>query len=192
MTFGGGIAMLPVLERELAVKRDWTTQERLFDYYAIGQSTPGVIAVNVATFVGYSRHGIPGAIIATLGIVTPSIIVITLLAAGLENFNEITWVRKALAGINVAVAALMTSAVWKFARKAITGVVGALVCVVAFIAVFVFQVHSAYIILASSGIGVIMYAVRKRNGRMSPVSGGFGDAADENKKQTDSEKGEID
>ena len=80
VTFGGGLAMLPIIEKELVIKRNWVTKDTLLDYFAIGQATPGIIAVNVATFLGYSRAGILGAIVATLGVVTPSIIIISIIA----------------------------------------------------------------------------------------------------------------
>ena len=111
VTFGGGYAMLPILERELVDNRDWVTKDELLDYYAIGQSTPGIIAVNVATFVGYKRRGVSGAIAATAGIVSPSLIIIMILATFISNFAEITWVQKALKGINVVVGALLVQSV---------------------------------------------------------------------------------
>ena len=87
-TFGGGYAMLPMLQKEIVEKFGWVTEDELMDYYAIGQCTPGIIAVNTATFVGYKLKKLPGAIVATLGVITPSIIIITLIAAFLQNFAE--------------------------------------------------------------------------------------------------------
>ena len=87
MTFGGGYAMLPMLQRELVENRKWVTEEEILNYFAIGQCTPGVIAVNTATFVGYKRCKIPGAIFATIGVVLPSMIIITIIAAVLSNFE---------------------------------------------------------------------------------------------------------
>ena len=86
VTFGGGYAMLPILQRELVEKRGWVTEEEIMDYFAIGQCTPGVIAVNTATFVGIKLRGYPGAVFATVGIVLPSIVIITLIAAVISNF----------------------------------------------------------------------------------------------------------
>ena len=80
-TFGGGYAMLPMLQKEVVEKYHWATEDEIMDYYAIGQCTPGIIAVNTATFVGYKTAGIPGADLATLGMITPSIIIITVIAA---------------------------------------------------------------------------------------------------------------
>ena len=102
VTFGGGLAMLPILERELSQKRGWVTQDELLDYYAIGQATPGIIAVNVATFCGYKLQGTLGGIVATLAIVTPSIFVITILAIFINSLDQIPLMQKALTGINIA------------------------------------------------------------------------------------------
>ena len=96
-TFGGGYAMLPMLQREVVEKYKWATNDELIDYYAIGQCTPGIIAVNVATFIGYKNKGIPGAIFATLGVVTPSMIIIGLIAALVSNFRDYEVVQWAFA-----------------------------------------------------------------------------------------------
>ena len=101
-TFGGGYAMLPILQREVVEKKGWATEEELTDYFAIGQCTPGVIAVNTATFIGQKYRGNLGGTIATLGVVFPSLVIITIIAAFLTNFAEIPVVQHALAGINAA------------------------------------------------------------------------------------------
>ena len=103
LTFGGGYAMLPMLQKEVVEKRKWATEEEIMDYYAIGQCTPGIIAVNTATFVGQSTAGIAGGIFATLGVVFPSLIIITLIAAFLQNFAELAVVQYAFSGIRVCV-----------------------------------------------------------------------------------------
>lgn len=110
-TFGGGYAMLPIIQRELVEKRGWATNEEITDYYAIGQMTPGVIAVNVSTFIGMKRHGIIGAIFATCGMVAPSIVIITIIASVLTNFAHIPAVISAFSGIRVAVLAMMAKTI---------------------------------------------------------------------------------
>ena len=110
-TFGGGYAMLPILQREVVEKKGWATEEELTDYFAVGQCTPGIIAVNTATFIGYKYRGIPGGVLATLGLVFPSLVIITLIAAFLSNFADIPVVQLALAGINAAVVALSAASV---------------------------------------------------------------------------------
>lgn len=119
VTFGGGYAMLPILQREIVEKRQWATEAELLDYYAIGQCTPGVIAVNVATFIGYQRKGVLGGVFATLGVVFPSILIITIIAACLQNFTEYEVVQHALSGIRVCVCVLIARTVLKLWKKAI-------------------------------------------------------------------------
>lgn len=116
-TFGGGYAMLPILQREVVEKKGWATDEELTDYFAVGQCTPGIIAVNTATFIGYKYRGVPGGVLATLGVVFPSLIIITAIAAFLSNFADIPVVRHALAGINAAVVALIASSVVKLGKS---------------------------------------------------------------------------
>ena len=116
MTFGGGYAMLPILQREIVEKHQWATDAELTDYFAIGQCTPGIIAVNTATFIGRKHQGILGGIVATLGVVFPSLVIITLIAAFLTNFADIPLVRNALAGVNACVVALIASSVLKLGK----------------------------------------------------------------------------
>ena len=92
MTFGGGMAMLPILQREVVENKGWATDEELTDYFAIGQCTPGIIAVNTATFIGQKRKGVWGGIVATLGMVFPSLVIITLLAGLITSFSHLEWV----------------------------------------------------------------------------------------------------
>ena len=111
--------MLPILQREVVEGKHWATDEELADYYAIGQCTPGVIAVNVATFIGRKYAGIPGGIIATLGVVFPSLIIISLLAGVIQAFSALEWVKHAFAGIRVCVCVLIFNAVIKLFTKAV-------------------------------------------------------------------------
>ncbi len=115
ITFGGGYAMLPILQREVVEKKKWATDEELTDY-AIGQCTPGIIAVNTATFIGHKYKGKLGGVIATLGVVFPSIIIITIIAAFISNFAQIACVQHALAGVNACVVALIASSVLKLGK----------------------------------------------------------------------------
>ena len=119
VTFGGGYAMLPILQREIVEAKKWGTDEELADYYAVGQCTPGVIAVNVATFIGRKTAGITGGIIATLGVVFPSVIIITMLAGVIQAYASLEWVKHAFAGIRVCVCVLIFNAVIKLFSKAI-------------------------------------------------------------------------
>ena len=154
-TFGGGLAMMPMLQKELIEKKHWLSEEDLIDYYAIGQSTPGIIAVNVATFVGFRQAGILGAIIATLGIISPSIIIIIILAGTINSISEYPRVQAALRGINVAVAALLTTVIIKFAKKTIKNIWNVLYMLLAFACIFWFKVPSFIIILAAIVLGCL-------------------------------------
>ena len=118
-TFGGGYAMLPALQREVVEKRRWATEEEVMDWYAIGQCTPGVIAVNTATFVGQKQAGVIGGIFATLGVVFPSLVIITVIAAFIQNFAHLAAVQKAFAGIRVCVCVLILNAVVKLWKKSV-------------------------------------------------------------------------
>lgn len=119
VNFGGGYAMLPLLERELANKKGWVTMDELRDYFAIGQCTPGVIALNVSTFVGQKRKGVAGAIAAMLGFLTGPIAIILILAAFLRNFAELEAVQHAFAGIRVCVCVLIVQAVLRLWKKSV-------------------------------------------------------------------------
>ena len=118
-TFGGGYAMLPALQREVVDKRKWASDEEVMDWYAIGQCTPGVIAVNTATFVGQKQAGAIGGIFATLGVVFPSLVIITIIAAFIQNFAHLAAVQKAFAGIRVCVCVLILNAVVKLWKKSV-------------------------------------------------------------------------
>ncbi|MBR6900573.1 MAG: chromate transporter [Synergistaceae bacterium] len=119
ITFGGGYAMLPILQREIVENKKWGTEEELADYYAIGQCTPGVIAVNVGTFIGRKVADNIGGFVATLGVVFPSVVIITLLAGVIDYYSSLEWVRHAFAGIRVCVCVLIFNAVIKLFKKAI-------------------------------------------------------------------------
>lgn len=166
-TFGGGLAMMPIMQRELIERRGWITDEELIDYFAIGQSTPGIIAVNVATFVGYKRLGVFGGIIGTLGVVTPSWGIIMLLAGAISSVDKYPLAQKALKGINVAVAALLTSVIVKFSKKTIKNIWNALLMLLAFVLIYFFKVQSVWIILTSIIIGCLLTLYRQKKQNVS-------------------------
>ena len=122
VNFGGGYAMLPLLERELVNKRGWTTMEELRDYFAIGQCTPGLIALNVSTFIGQKRKGVAGAVAAMLGFLTAPIAIILVIAAFLQNFAELEVVQHAFAGIRVCVCVLIVQAVLRLWKSSVVDV----------------------------------------------------------------------
>lgn len=166
-TFGGGMSMLPMLQRELVESKQWLTEEEILNYFAIGQCTPGIIAVNVATFCGYKRAGLSGAIVSTIGIVCPSWIVITLIAGSISRFSDIVWIQRAMKGIYVAVAALLARAVFTFGKKIITDFVTAGIAVGAFLAMSVWNVSGILIVLAAGIIGFCAQIIR--NGKRASV-----------------------
>ena len=161
-TIGGGLAMMPMMQSELIEKRKWITDEELIDYYAVGQSTPGIVAVNVATFVGYKQMGIVGGIFATLGMVTPSLVIIMILASLINSINDFPIIQKALKGINVAVAALLTSTIINFMKKTIKKFTNAIFMMISFLLVFVFKLPSFWIILFALLIGVVLTYKEKK------------------------------
>lgn len=162
LTFGGGYSMLPMLQREVVNNKGWATEEELLDYYAIGQCTPGVIAVNVATFIGNKHAGKLGGIIATLGVVTPSFFIILLLAAFINNFADNKYVAHALAGISIAVSALIVSAVITLWKRGVKGWLGvAIFCAVFILSIF-FSISPIWIVLATIVLGVVYGQINNR------------------------------
>lgn len=152
-TFGGGYAMLPMIEKEIVEKKKWATSDEILDYYAIGQCTPGLIAVNTATFIGYKRKGILGAIIATLGVVFPSLIIITVISMFFEYFQDYTIVQHALGGVRVAVAALIVHTITKMWKQSIKDWLGILLFIFSFIAVAFSDISPVIIIILGGIIG---------------------------------------
>ena len=159
-TFGGGMSMLPMLQKELVESKKWLTEEEILNYFAIGQCTPGIIAVNVATFCGYKRAGLSGAIVSTIGIVCPSWIVITLIAGSISRFSDIVWIQRAMKGVYVAVAALLARAVFTFGKKIITDFVTAGIAAGAFLAMSVWNVSGILIVLVAGIIGFCAQIIR--------------------------------
>ncbi|MCI8292013.1 MAG: chromate transporter [Hespellia sp.] len=153
--FGGGLAMLPLLRREVVEKHHWVTEEEVLDIYAIGQCTPGIIAVNTATYIGHKEAGIVGSICATFGMISPSILIICLVASVLQNFIDLPVVQHALAGIRVAVCAMMLETVISTMRKGIVDKLGILLFLVSFVLACFTPVPLALIIVLAAGIGVI-------------------------------------
>ena len=162
MTFGGGYAMLPMLQKELVENHGWVTEEELADYFAIGQCTPGVIAVNTATFSGYKIKKIPGAIFATLGVIFPSIVIILILAAFLANFASFEVVKHAFAGIRVAVCILIFSSVVKLGKKSLKNWLAWVIFAVIFLLALFSGVPTVLLVVITALFGFIMSLIRVR------------------------------
>ena len=156
MTFGGGYAMIPMLEREIVEKHGWASNEEIMDYYAVGQCTPGIIAVNTATFVGYSQAGAAGGIAATLGIVFPSLVIICVIAGILTNFADLPVVKSAFAGIRVCVCVLIFNAVTKLWKSAVKDKAALLLCLVVFVLSVFFSISPVVFVLLCATAGILL------------------------------------
>ena len=155
-TFGGGYAMLPMIQKEVIDKHHWATEEEIMNYYAIGQCTPGIIAVNTAPFVGYYLKGVVGGVIATLGVISPSVIIITVIAALISNFMEIEMVKHALLGINVAVCALMIKSISGLWKKSIKNIGSFTVFAIALLLSVLTDISTVYLVILSGILGVVL------------------------------------
>ncbi len=157
VTFGGGYAMLPMLQRDIVSKHNWATEEELMDYFAIGQCTPGIIAVNTATFIGYKVNGIWGGILATLGVIFPSIVIITVIAAFISNFADYPVVIYAFNGIRICVCVLILNAVLKLAKGALVDIWSCVIFIVVFLLSAIFDISAALLVLSA---GILGYAIK--------------------------------
>ena len=165
LTFGGGLTMLPLLTREIVTKRKWATEEQLLDYYAVGQCTPGIIAVNTATFIGYSQAGVMGGIFATIGMVTPSLIIIIAVAAVLQQFMEYQIVASALMGIRAVVCALLMHTVITLARKSLVDIIAAMIFIIGIVLSFVFGVTPVLTVVIGAVIGILINKFKEVRGK---------------------------
>lgn len=156
LTFGGGYAMIPMLERELVDRHGWATNEELMDYYAVGQCTPGVIAVNTATFVGHKLAGNIGGIVASLGVVFPSFVIITVIAGILSNFADNRLVKSAFAGIRVCVCVLIFNSVVKLYKKAVVDKFTFAVFLCVIVLSFFLDISPVIFVLAAAILGIII------------------------------------
>lgn len=161
-TFGGGYAMMPLIQKEVVEKNQWTTTEEVLDYYAVSQCTPGVIAVNTATFIGYKIKKTPGGVIATLGVVTPSVIIVTILASILERLVEYPIVQHAFVGVRIAVIALVINTVVKMLKNAVNDAFGVIMFAAAFVLCALVKVSSVWIVIAAGLCGVLISRWKNR------------------------------
>ena len=157
VTFGGGYAMLPILQREGVENKHWATEEELTDYFAIGQCTPGIIAVNVSTFVGYKRKGIPGAIISTLGMISPSLIIVSILAMFVQQFIENPYVAHAVGGIKVVVCALMLNTVITMGKKSMVSKITIAMALIGFALAMFTPIPTVFLVIFAGIIGIVLY-----------------------------------
>ena len=155
VTFGGGYSMLPMFEREVVNKKGWCTYEELMDYFALSRCTPGVIAVNNSTFVGYKQKGVAGAACATLGVICPSIAIILVLAFFIGNFSEYEVVQHAFAGIRVAVVVLVGVIAARLFKFAVKNIFGLILCLAVFILALLTNLSPVWFVLGALILGVL-------------------------------------
>lgn len=165
VTFGGGYAMLPILRRELVQGREWLDEEDVMDLYALSQGLPGIIAVNVSVFVGYRRRGTGGAVAAALGIVSPCVIIISAIAFLLAGFQDNPYVRRALSGISVCVAALILDAVIGMWKKGVKDGLGVLLCLGAMGLSLFTDISPILLVAACALLGIMAARVRRGRGQ---------------------------
>ena len=156
MTFGGGYAMLPTLQREVIDNRGWATEEELMDYFAIGQCTPGIIAVNTATFIGQKLRGVAGGITATLGVVFPSLVIISLLAGLITSFSHLAWVQDAFSGVQVCVCVLIFNAVVKLLKGSVKDWPAALIFAAVLAAALLTDLSPVVFVAAAAALGIVI------------------------------------
>jgi chromate transporter len=164
--FGGGYAMLPALDRELIKKRKWITQDEVTDYFAIAQITPGIIAVNVATFVGCKRRGTAGGIIATAAIIMPGLIVMLVISAFLKAFSDYEITRHAFAGLRLSVCALILDTLLKLGKGAASNFKSVAVLACAFVLSAIFSASPVYIIVGAGLAGFLFFRGNVKEGRI--------------------------
>ena len=161
-TFGGGYAMLPMIEKEIIERHHWTTEDEVMNYYAIAQCTPGVIAVNVSTFVGYFQSGVVGALFSTLGVISPSILIITAIAGILTSFSDLAVVQHALAGIRIAVCILMSTSIIKLFKKGVVDVYTSVIFGVALLIAVMTNVPTVLLVISAGVLGVIFSMIKAK------------------------------
>ena len=161
MTFGGGLAMLPILQREIVEHKGWATETELTDYFAIGQCTPGIIAVNTATFVGQKQAGILGGTLATLGVAFPSVVIITCLASVISAFAGLKVIAHAFAGIRICVCVLIFNALLKLSRSSVVDLPTGLIAVTVALLAFFTDLSPAVFVLCAAVAGLAIQAVKR-------------------------------
>lgn len=161
-TFGGGYAMLPMLEAEVVNKKHWGSYEELMDYFAVGQCTPGVIAVNTATFIGYNKRKVPGALVATAGVICPSIVIILIIASLLTTFAQEPIVQHALSGIQVPVCVLILQAVIKLFKAGVKNIWGVVIFALALVCSYLSLVPTVVIVIAAAAAGILIGTLKAR------------------------------
>ncbi len=161
-TFGGGYAMIPLIQKEIVEKKKWMTDKDILEIVAIAESTPGPIAINAATFVGFRTCGFLGAFLATFGVVLPSFVIIVLLSFVIQQFKNLEAVKYAFSGIRIGVLALIIKALWSMYRQSKNGIFSYIIMLLAFLAAAVFKINVLIVIIGCAVSGLLISILRKR------------------------------
>jgi len=156
VTFGGGYAMLPILQREIVAQRSWVSSEEMLDYFAVGQCTPGVIAVNTAAYIGYKLKGIRGAVFATLGVAAPSIVIILMIAPWIDSIVNLEIMQHAMAGVRICVCMLIVATVADLIKKSLTDIWTVAVYIILLLLAVFTKISVIILILAAGALGFIL------------------------------------
>lgn len=168
-TFGGGYAMIPLIEKEIAEKKKWVEREEITDILAVSQSIPGAIAINSATFIGFKISGRKGALAATLGVILPSFFIIAAIAAFFSRFGDNLIAKAFFAGIRPAVVALIAFAVYKVGKTSIRDIAGLIVAIIGLVLVIAFDIHAILVIIGGAVFGLAVYKFRP--GKVNEILG---------------------
>ncbi len=161
-TFGGGYVVLPMINKEVVQKYHWVENEEVMDYYAIGQSLPGLIAVNTATFIGYKTSGVAGAAVSAFGVISPSMILITLIATLLSGFQNIPIVQHALNGIQIGVCMLMITTIIQMWKSSVKDIGGLVICISAFVLAYFLGVSVILLVIMAAAVGIAVKVILNR------------------------------
>lgn len=175
-TFGGGYAMIPLIEDICVEKKKWITHDEMMNLAVIAESTPGPIAINCATFVGFRQGGLTGAAAATVGMTVPSFCIIFLISLFLDDFLTITWIAHAFMGIKIAVGILIVDAAVKMIRKMKKKPLTLAILICAFLAmlvidIFALRISSITLMLTAGVISLAIFAVGRRDGMTGQENG---------------------
>lgn len=165
VTFGGGYAMLPILRREIVEKEGWVTEEEIMDFYAIGQSLPGIIAINVGGCIGYLRKKEAGAVAAALGVVSPCLIIITIIAAALSGFQDNVWVRHAMSAVSVCVCALILDSVMTMWKKGVKDKFGLALFLIMLFAMTFTKTNPVILVVLSAVTGIVIKSRKEKQNK---------------------------
>jgi len=161
-TFGGGYAMIPLIQNEAVERKGWVTDDDILEIIAIAESTPGPIAINSATFVGYRAAGVLGSVCATLGVVLPSFVIILLISFVLKQFSDILAVQYAFQGIRAGVLALLCKSLWTMYKKSPKGWAAYIVMAAAFILTAIFDINVIFVIIGCAVFGLVTSTYMKK------------------------------